>query len=507
MSNTRLGSLFSTSDSMHYFYDSGTGKIINCSDEEKTFIHRILNNELSLQEACHLDREFSSFIESENLFACPEKRKFMIPTKDEFKEMLIGSCEQLILEVTEACNLRCDYCIYHEHHPNFRGFGNRHMTYEIAQKSVDIVLKDYKKERFALSFYGGEPLIQYPLMKRIIKYIQVNYPNIILDVAFTTNLTLLTEEMVSFFSSLDHISILCSVDGPKNIHDQYRKDLFGNGCYEETLRGLRLLLDHYYENGNPNKTLGLNCVVNPPYSDKTLNEIRRFFREELSLPLDISCNYSYVDRGDMKMDLDQYEVNLGNENGALEVSPIEEWAVKQVMDNQSTELFSVISQDMLRVAKRMKAEDGVIGATYLHGNCIPGQRRMYVNVDGSFKICERVGTTPTVGNYESGYLIDEIYKVYFEDYAQYFEEVCKDCWAQSLCSVCYERTMGENGIKEHIEDKICKGSRKIITDSFINYYKLLENNHDLFESTLMRYEKARVESEGVRKYEVFGESL
>lgn len=187
----------------------------------------------------------------------------------------------------------------------------------------------------------------------------------------------------------------------------------------------------------------------------------------------------------------------------LEVSPLEEWAIDSVLNNDdSLDLFSHTSQDMLRVAKRIKYDDEIIEKTFLHGNCIPGKRRVYLTVDGEFKVCERVGELPTLGNVEEGYDFDKIHKIYFSDYAKYFEEICKYCWAQPMCSICYENSMGNNGIINGIENKLCDGSRKIVKDSLKNYYGALETDREKMESLIKLYDLKIEETEGYRKYEI-----
>lgn len=503
MNNQRLGMLFSTSENSHYFYDSGTGKVVNCTLKEKEFINKILENELSLEKACSLNTEFANFISNENLFACPEHRDFMIPEKEEFKNILKGTCEQVILELTESCNLRCGYCVYNDHHPNFRSFSNKNMNFEVAKKSIDYLLNDYKKERFALTFYGGEPLVNFELMKKCIDYTKEQYPNIKLDVSFTTNLTLLTEEMVDYFKCLDNIYILCSIDGPEIIHNKYRRYANGKGTFNDAIRGLNLLLDKFYEQDNKKREISINCVVTPPYSKKTLDQLNNFFYKELNLPPDIKCNYSYLDSGEMVFDFDKNSLISDDLGKSLESSPIEEWAVDNfINDKKNSSDFSVVSKDMLRVAKRIKSDDGLIKTTYLHGNCVPGQRRLYVTVDGNFKTCERVGDCPSIGDYENGYDFDKIYDTYYKNYIEYFEKICKDCWAQPMCAICYQDTMSKNGIKPSIENSVCESSKSIVKDWFINYYRLMEKDRDLLQELVNKYAKAQDEAEGFRKYEV-----
>lgn len=503
MSNKRLGVLFSTSEDSHYFYDSGTGKIANCNSTERKLIDRILNDETSLDEACLEDKEFKDLIESENLFACPESRDFIIPTQAEFKEMLEETCEQIILELTEECNLRCDYCIYSDHHPKFRGFSNKRMSFNVAKKSIDIVLKNYKKERFALTFYGGEPLIEFDLMKDCIEYTKTKYPNIKIDVSFTTNLTLLTKEMVDYFKSLENVAILCSIDGPRDFHNKYRKYFNGSETFDDAINGFNMLLESFYEKGNTYKTIAINCVVVPPYSKRNLELLNTYFEDELKLPKDISVEYSYLDKGDMNIDLGEDGIISHDIGGALESSPLEEWAVTKLLEgDEESDSFSIVSKDMLRVAKRIIVKDGVIDSTFMHGNCVPGQRRIHVTVDGDFKLCENMGDSPSIGNHIEGYNIEKTYEKYYEEYVEYFEDICNDCWAKAMCGICYVNTIGEHGVKPYVEDKMCSSSKELILDSFVNYYRYLEKDRESLQEKVLLYERMQDEAEGVRKYEV-----
>lgn len=123
MDNQRYGMLFDTSSNTHYYYDAGTGKVISCTKKEKKFIEQILDGRIDVEKAKEIDREFRAFVEEENLFSNHEW-SFSVPTKSEFIDLVRGHCQQIVLELTEACNLRCEYCIYNEHHPDYRGYSD-----------------------------------------------------------------------------------------------------------------------------------------------------------------------------------------------------------------------------------------------------------------------------------------------------------------------------------------------------------------------------------------------
>lgn len=422
--------------------------------------------------------------------------------REEYEELVVGSCEQLIIELTEKCNLRCKYCIYNEHHPSFRGFGYKNISIDVVKKAIDYVLSKTNRNRFALTFYGGEPLINFDVMKKSIDYAIEKYPHISFDIGFTTNLTLLNKEMITYFNTLDNIHILCSIDGPKEYHDKYRINVNGDGTHYKTIEGLKLLLDNFYEYGNPNKGISINCVISPPYNREKFEEIYRYFYEDLKIPADVDCRYSYTDIGEMK-DFENCPTDSSNSTGILEVSPMEAWATDSFISNENKDkYFKHISQDILRVAKRMRTDKDIIDKVYLHGNCIPGQRRLYITVDGDFKTCERVGNIYNLGNVYEGYNFDNIYKKYYLEYIDYFRKICKNCWGRSMCPICYEQTMDKDGVNKDVELKVCPGSRMIMKDALINYYRALESDPFLLQEYIDKYNTILEENESYRRYEV-----
>lgn len=140
----RFGITFST-NSKNYFYDRGTNKVIECKKWEQNFIFDLLQGH-SLQEIedkvlatgiedKQLER-FYSEIEYENLLKAPVYSKINSLSVEELKEGVNG-LSQLILELTEKCNLRCKYCIYNEGYQQFRNFDYKSMSWDTAKKSID----------------------------------------------------------------------------------------------------------------------------------------------------------------------------------------------------------------------------------------------------------------------------------------------------------------------------------------------------------------------------------
>lgn len=114
----RYGLLFST-QFKNYFYDTGTGKVLHIGDYEFKALQAFFDPTISLdafEKRCHQmagDRleKFLTTIDSEKLLCAPPVTAMHLASDDNWLEALDSDLQQLVLEVTEACNFRCKYCI------------------------------------------------------------------------------------------------------------------------------------------------------------------------------------------------------------------------------------------------------------------------------------------------------------------------------------------------------------------------------------------------------------
>jgi uncharacterized protein len=118
--------------------------------------------------------------------------------------------------ITEKCNLNCKYCFVSKQLQNHK------LNFISLKKAIDIFL-NLPGEKKTISFNGGEPLIEYSLLKKTYIYAQqqAQKKNIYLDIAVMTNGTLLNKEKCFFFEKNKTI-VKVSIDGDKNFHDLNR---------------------------------------------------------------------------------------------------------------------------------------------------------------------------------------------------------------------------------------------------------------------------------------------
>lgn len=116
-----------------------------------------------------------------------------------------------------------------------------------------------------------------------------------------------------------------------------------------------------------------------------------------------------------------------------------------------------------------------------NGCCIPGNRRIYVQVDGNFLVCEKVGNSPSIGNVFTGIDIDRVKKFYLQEYDEQSIDKCSNCWAVNLCGICYATCYCENGLDISVKNNACDYHREHAKGELMAYYQLLEEKPEVIE--------------------------
>jgi uncharacterized protein len=150
----------------------------------------------------------------------------------------------IALLVAQECNMRCAYC-----YGDGGSYGEQGgiMSEETAFKAVDWLMKNSKSSRqLHISFFGGEPLLNFPLIKKVVAYAREKAQEREVTVSFgiTTNATLLTDEIISFMSR-ERINPMVSFDGPPEIQNRQRPFVDGSGSYDTVSANILKLLAAY----------------------------------------------------------------------------------------------------------------------------------------------------------------------------------------------------------------------------------------------------------------------
>ena len=137
----------------------------------------------------------------------------------------------LCLHIAHTCNLNCEYC--------FASQGKYHgeralMSLEVGKRAIDFLIENSgSRVNLEVDFFGGEPLMNFEVVKEIVAYarsIEKKY-NKNFRFTLTTNGMLVDDDVIEFANKECH-NVVLSLDGRKEIHDNLRKTVNGKGSYD-----------------------------------------------------------------------------------------------------------------------------------------------------------------------------------------------------------------------------------------------------------------------------------
>ncbi|MBQ4382406.1 MAG: thioether cross-link-forming SCIFF peptide maturase [Oscillospiraceae bacterium] len=137
----------------------------------------------------------------------------------------------LCLHVAHTCNLNCQYC--------FASQGKYHgdralMSFEVGKRALDFLVENSgKRVNLEVDFFGGEPLMNWDVVKRLVAYARSIEKEKGKNFRFTltTNGVLVDDDVIEF-ANREMSNVVMSIDGRKEVHDRLRKDYAGRGSYD-----------------------------------------------------------------------------------------------------------------------------------------------------------------------------------------------------------------------------------------------------------------------------------
>lgn len=175
------------------------------------------------------------------------------PMADTFKEKSGGVIKALCLHVAHTCNLNCSYC--------FASQGKFHgeralMSFEVGKRALDFLIENSGSRRnLEVDFFGGEPLMNWDVVKRLVEYARSVEKQAGKNFRFTltTNGVLIDDDVIDF-ANREMSNVVLSLDGRKEIHDRFRVDYAGNGSFDKIVPKFQKLVKargvkNYYMRG------------------------------------------------------------------------------------------------------------------------------------------------------------------------------------------------------------------------------------------------------------------
>ncbi|WDV44369.1 radical SAM protein [Clostridiaceae bacterium M8S5] len=490
MNHNPLAILFN-SNNHTYLYDTGTLKIVRCKEFESFLLEKILNNEnieretlikkfsLSEDDLENKLMTFCNILETQDLLNVTSKRLFMYPNHHELKKHINSGLRQLILEVTDKCNLRCKYCTYSSDFSDTRNHGDKDMSVDIAFSAIDYLKEHGIEDEVVISFYGGEPLIMIDLIKKCVEYATKTITDKKLTFTATSNLTLMTPELADYISSINNFIIIGSIDGPEDIHDKFRVDINNNGTFNKAINGLKYLVDAFGIDST--KRLLINSVYTPLYSKEKLDSIAQFFNNLEWLPTEIVNMITYPETNSVPLEFYEGTSPSDSIERSLFTWCEQDFVENFLYDEKGKLAFPEVIDGYLTSIYTRGVTNKANFELPLNGCCIPASERIFVSPTGDIRVCEKMLGPEVVGNVTNHIDVKKIEEIYLTNYSNLSLDDCSNCWLAKSCSLCYANFIRNGSYDIKSKKPQCDVTKESYKCALEFYYNCYEKNPNIFE--------------------------
>ena len=354
-----------------------------------------------------------------------------------------GILQKLVFNVSNMCNLNCKYC--YASGGNYKR-ENSIMDLKTADKIIDSVIKKYNRVN-VIYFFGGEPLINFKLIKHIVERLENHYIGETLDFRIVTNGTFLTYKRLNYMGK-HNFTISLSLDGPKDIHEFLR----GEGSYDKIIDFI-----NYVKENNIAVKLCLLCTYTKYHQDRiSIKELCDFFER---FKIDYMINSVRTDNDSLAL--------IDNRNYEQREKQFIDVSFERILNNSknigiSAYLTNVIDALVLHYSQ------------YYFCKELANNYSLVYDYNGEEYSCLRF-----YGTYNKD---DKILQKYN---SKSYYKICDGCWCKNLCSVCMAEVF-LNGKEMPFENGKCK--LPILYEYVIKkIIKLLEEDEKQLANLLNNY--------------------
>lgn len=351
----------------------------------------------------------------------------------------------LNLELTESCNLRCSYCCEKV---------NEKMKYTsidmmTAMQGIDLAFNEIEKlkeNEIYVTFYGGEPLIEFNKMKKICNYVtrKAKENNLKTKFSIITNGTLFNKEIIEYMIK-NNFDLTLSLDGTPEMHDINRKDIANKGSYEKIYSNMNYLRDYTQQT---DKLVKINMVIAKNTYKNFHNNVRYIY----------DLGFRYINSG---MDLYEYW-----EEEELEILEKELNKVIELWFNKIHEKDMFVWEQLDTVIKRIMTKKRE------HYYCGAGVKAIYINTKGLIFPCNQCTKEDAcIGDVYNG--INKEKSILFHNYNRNLKNECLKCSIKDKCAIpdCLMNNLQFTGDIYQVPIMRCKSSKlyyKIVNELIAN---------------------------------------
>ena len=371
---------------------------------KKALAEKYKNEGVTLQDLDEVLSDISELKEGGKLFTEDQYADKAFDFKNRHTEI-----KALCLHVAHTCNLNCTYC--------FAAQGKYHgeralMSFETGKRALDFLVENSGKRRnLEVDFFGGEPLMNFEVVKQLVAYARSIEDKCGKHFRFTltTNGVLLDDEVTEFANRECH-NVVLSLDGRKEVHDRLRKTINGKGSYDTIVPKFQKFVKARGDKGY--------------YVRGTFTHNNTDFTNDI---------FHMADLGFTELSMEP-----------VVCAPGEEYALTEEDLPVLFEQYEILAKEMLR-----REREGRPFTFYHYMLDLTGGPCIYKRISGCGSGTEYLAVTPWgelypchqfVGDpkYSMGNIWDGVTNKALQDEFKlcnaYARPDCKDCWAKLYCS-------------------------------------------------------------------------
>jgi len=427
--------------------------------------------------------EYIQFLENNKYFNTV-KRHNMTENKytAEMIRMQLANTQQIVFEVTGSCSLRCGYCGYGDLYYGYDKRDNNNLTFDTAKKLFDYMIYLFKSplnrkshKRIAVSFYGGEPLLNMPLIKKIVNYAKKQrLNNKEFFFSMTTNAVALDKHM-DFLVNNDFL-LLISLDGNEK-QNSYRTFPDGSSSFKKVYNNMLKLRKKYPDYFD--KSINFMAVLHDKNSHKDVVDFfnKHFGKEPITSEVN-SIGIKAEKQGEFKrLFKTRYSgfspidiINYTKDREKILKTPF--------VKNLSTFIHRYSGYVFKKYDQIINKKESVHFVST--GTCEPFEKKIFITTNGKILPCERILQTYYLGKVdEEGVHID--FREIANKYNLYYKKIlagCNSCACSNGCSICIFN------LNLHEDKPRC--DIQMSTEKFIDY---LQKSLSLLEETPKFYSR------------------
>lgn len=364
--------------------------------------------------------------------------------------------KSLVLQITRQCNLACDYCVYSGNYTHMLPHADSYMSPQTIFRCIDFFAEhSAQAEELSIAFYGGEALLHFDLVKLGTAYARERMGDRILRFSISSNGTTLTTPVLRWLAENPDVSVTITLNGP--YHDQHRKTVNGEGSLHTIMDHLQHIRRKYPDIWEKQ----VRFIANKT-SDLEIPQLRTFYQEQIGRNPDAVTSI----RPDMANDKIA-QICSSDQSTVLAMT---RHLREEYLQTNDPFLKTCFDPGLGMIHDRAILEDD---RTAYVPSCLPMSGRLFVRCDGTFNICERVSDKLSIGNLEQEFDWKQIYRLY-EQFLTFVDRQCRSCWAQRLCTFCYQDIIGADGeMISNMPNSFCERSKADVLEKLKMYCELV----------------------------------